>query len=133
MSVDITSKRGDVMDVTNAGWRLILEFAKLSGWHPVGTLAPAGGAVSRWNGVYDPAMGQGISDPDAVVLGEAIAWGLEAMNSSDLMAQAVEALTAHAASHGYGDMPAAAVTEKTWDMLRRFAVFSKNSGGFRIE
>lgn len=134
MSVDITAKSGPVMDVTNVGWRFVLEFARRCEWRPAGTLPPMEytEADGTWDGSYDPAMGQSVSDVDAASLGESIGKGLESARLNDLLSQVTESLTEHAASFGYKDGPAAKVTEKTIDMLRQVAELARHSGGFRI-
>ena len=133
MSVDILAKNGLKLNVTNVAWRFVLEFGHRFGWTPSGTSQPDWYTdVQTWEGTYDPAMGQFVSDVDATLLGEAVTKGLDNARLHDVLSQVTDSLNAHAESLGYKDGPAARVSDKTIDMLRQFSEVAKNSGGFRI-
>ncbi|MDB5355579.1 MAG: hypothetical protein JWN24_2032 [Phycisphaerales bacterium] len=134
MSVDITASTGATMDVTNVGWRFIIDFGRRCGWEPLGSLQPEEyDEAEPWDGSYDPAIGQAVSEADAASLGEALKRGLEASDFRGLLSQTSEELTAQAARLGYHDGPAARVTDGTIAMLQQFADLVRDNGGFRIE
>ncbi|MGA2442112.1 MAG: hypothetical protein ABSH08_14250, partial [Tepidisphaeraceae bacterium] len=121
MSVDINAKSGGALNVTNVAWRFVLEFARRCGWNSPGTYPPTSYTDAQpWDGTYDPAMGQFVSDADAASLGEAVKKGLGKPDLSDLLSQTAESLTAQVRRCG-DDAPAARVTEKTVVMLQHFA------------
>ncbi len=133
MSVDITAKNGAGLNVTNVAWRFVVEFGRQCGWNPTGTSKPDWYSDAEpWDGTYDPAMGQFVSDVDAASLSQAVTRGLNGAQIRDVLSKVIESLNAHAANVGYKNGPAASASDKTIDMLRQFAELAKSSGGFYI-
>src|SRR5947207_1148575 len=133
MSVDITPATGEPVDISNVGWSCTLDFAKRNGWLPSGTAEPADyDEEDPWDGCYDPAMGQMISNADAVALGEAIKRGLASDRRDELLRQGADSLTAEMRQAGYTAEPVQ-VTEKSIKWLHEFSDLAVRSGAFRID
>ena len=80
MSIDLTSLKDDDdwFGFSNTGWAFFLNLAEKYGWIPQGTTLED---EDDWDGCYDSADGQEVSDSDALQLAQALE---AALQSSDL-------------------------------------------------
>lgn len=66
---------GRAMVVNPVLWKRALDLARAHGWRPAGTLAPPirwDGSDNRWDGAYEPPLGQEVSRADARALADAL-------------------------------------------------------------
>lgn len=66
MAVELKSRRGKALKLTDEHWSVFLNVAQAHGWKPAGTLAPVGWPGGEvWPGQYASSDGQRVSDDDA--------------------------------------------------------------------